>query len=160
MSALMKLAEAHGHTVSGSDRAKDGHNPDNVKGADLVVYTNAVKNDNCELAVARCMGIPSVERARFLADMSRLYGTCVAVAGCHGKSTTTAMTGYALSSLNPTVHVGAQGASKIGDRYIFVTEACEYNRSFLKLSPDIAVVLNVAYDHPDSYESESALEKA
>ena len=156
----MNLSESLGHVVSGSDRDLIGHDPQNVIGADLVVYTNAVKNDNCELSEAKKLGIKTVERAKFLAELSRLYDKCVAVAGCHGKSTATAMTGAALASLYPTVHVGASGASKIGGKDIFITEACEYNKSFHFLSPDIGVVLNVAYDHPDFYKTERALKNA
>lgn len=156
----MELAASFGHTVSGSDRDLLGHDPKNVTGSDLVVYTNAVKQDNCELKEAKKLGIKTVERAEFLGDLSRLYDKCVAVSGCHGKSTSTAMTGAALEFLSPTVHVGALGASKIGGRDIFVTEACEYNKSFHFLSPDIGVVLNVAYDHPDFYKTEAELKSA
>lgn len=153
----MDLTKSLGFFVSGSDRALSGHDPENVKNADLVVYTNAVKNDNCELKAARELGVKTVERAQYLADISARYEGCVAIAGCHGKSTTTAMTGAALFSLDPTVHVGAENASRIGSKSIFVTEACEYNRSYLKLSPSVGVVLNVAYDHPDCYKTEDEL---
>lgn len=157
MRALGELAHSFGHTVTGSDRALGEHSPENVKGCDLVVYTNAVAPDNCELAAARAAGIPTIERAEYLGEISRAYGTVVAFAGCHGKSTATAMTGAALTSLYPTVHVGAVGASKIGSKRIFVTEACEYNRSFLHLKPDIGVILNIGYDHPDCYPTKAAL---
>lgn len=156
----MDLTKSLGFYVSGSDRELSGHAPENIKNADLVVYTNAVKNDNCELKAARERGIKTVERAQYLADISAHYGKCVAIAGCHGKSTTTAMTGAALFSLDPTVHVGAAGASKIGSKSVFVTEACEYNRSFLKLSPSVGVVLNAAYDHPDCYKTEDELRES
>ncbi len=160
MSALADLTRSFGHNVTGSDRNLFGHDPKNIEGKDLVVYTNAVKDDNPELAAARRAKIKTVERAQYLADIAKNYSESVAVAGCHGKSTTTAMTGAALYSLDPTVHVGAADASKIGGTRVFVTEACEYNRSFLKLSPTVAAVLNVAYDHPDCYKTERELEES
>lgn len=159
MQALKALASARGHTVTGSDIVT-GHSPDNVKDCDLVVYTSAVPSDNCELRAARRRGIPTVERATYLAEISRFFSKTVAISGCHGKSTTTAMTGAALGALMPTVHVGVAGCSVVGSEKLFITEACEYNRSFLKLSPDIGVVLNVGFDHPDCYKDEADITSA
>ncbi len=151
MRALAELAESRGHTVTGSDAAADGHRAENVDGADLVVYTNAVKSDNCELVRARALNIPTIERAEYLGEISRTYDTVIAVSGCHGKSTAAAMLGAAFGSKSPTVHVGVDGASRVGGGKYFITEACEYRSSFLKLSPDVGIVLNVGYDHPDYY---------
>ena len=157
MQALAVAAAARGHTVSGSDNSLCGHDPKNVEGADLVVYTCAVPQSNCELVRAKQLGIPTIERAVYLGEMSRSYGKVVAIAGCHGKSTTTAMTGCAFSSVRPTVHVGVAGGSKVGSDRFFITEACEYKSNFLHLSPDVGVVLNVGYDHPDFYRNEQQL---
>ncbi len=160
MRALSELAESFGHSVSGSDLGLCGHDAHNVDGADLVVYTNAVPPGNVELKRAKFLGIPVIERAEFLGEVAANYSKVIAVAGCHGKSTTAAMLGAALSSLNPTLHVGASGASRVGSRKLFITEACEYKSSFLRLDPDIAVVLNVGYDHPDFYRDGNAVVQA
>lgn len=157
MRALADAAASRGHTVTGSDRLLNGHAPQNVDGCDLVVYTNAVPKDNCELAQAKKSGIPTIERAEYLGELSRTYGTTIAVAGCHGKSTATAMLGAAFAERNATVHVGVANGSKIGADKYFITEACEYRASFLHLSPDVGIVLNVQYDHPDFYKDEAAV---
>ncbi|MCH5161055.1 MAG: UDP-N-acetylmuramate--L-alanine ligase [Clostridiales bacterium] len=160
MRALSELAETFGHTVTGSDANLSGHNEHNVDGANLVVYTNAVPQDNVELKRARFLGIPTIERATYLGEVAANYRDVIAVAGCHGKSTTAAMLGAAFSPLNPTLHVGAFGASHVGGRKFFITEACEYKGSFLHLKPDIAVILNIGYDHPDYYRDKSDVTKA
>lgn len=157
MRALAEFAASRGNTVTGSDRTKGGHDPKNVEGCDLVVYTNAVHDDNCELVRAKQLGIPTIERAAYLGELSRTYGKVIAVAGCHGKSTATAMLGAAFAERNATVHVGVADGSKVGADKFFITEACEYRASFLHLSPDIGVVLNVGYDHPDFYKDEASL---
>lgn len=159
MRALAEFVAARGHTVTGSDRDDGGHDARNVDGCDLVVYTNAVPQDNCELARARALGIPTVERAEYLGELSRAYRNVVAIAGCHGKSTATAMLGAIFGS-RATVHVGVAGASRLGSDEFFITEACEYRESFLRLTPDVGVVLNVQFDHPDYYRDEAALIKA
>ncbi len=160
MRALSELAESFGHSVTGSDAKLLGHNAHNVDGADLVVYTNAVPPDNVEIERAKFLGIPTIERAEFLGEVAANYSKVIAVAGCHGKSTTASMLGAAFSSLDPTLHVGALGASHVGSKKIFITEACEYKSSFLRLDPDIAVVLNVGFDHPDFYRDGNAVVQA
>ena len=160
MRALSLLAISRGHTVTGSDRTLIGHDEKNIDGADLVVYTNAVGEDNCEVCAARKRGIPTVERAAYLGEVSRLYDKTIAVSGCHGKSTTAAMLGVALSDLRPTVHVGVSGSSHIGGQKYFITEACEYRKSFLHLSPSLGIILNVGFDHPDCYKSLDELKEA
>lgn len=157
MRALSVAAASRGNTVTGSDSALSGHSPQNVENCDLVVYTNAIPQNNCELQRAKELGIPTVERAEYLGELSKTYGKVVAVAGCHGKSTTTAMLGAAFSDRNATVHVGVAGGSRIGSDRYFITEACEYRASFLHLAPDVGVVLNVQYDHPDFYGSETEI---
>lgn len=157
MQALASFASSRGHTVTGSDSLIDGHNPKNVEDADLVVYTCAVPPDNCELLRAKELKIPIVERAVYLGEIAATYGNVIAIAGCHGKSTTTAMTGAALCRRLPTVHVGVSGGSAVGSDKFFVTEACEYKSNFLHLTPDVGVVLNVGYDHPDYYQTEEQL---
>ena len=124
---------------------------------DLVVRTAAVNDANAEIAAAREMGVPTRFYAELLGEvMAERVG--VAVAGTHGKSTTTAMLAYALTrcGLDPSFVVGGSvpqlgGGSKSGTGNVFVAEACEYNRSFLNLSPTVAVVTNVEADHLDTY---------
>lgn len=160
MRALARLTESFGHKVTGTDAATTGHDSAAVENAELVVYTNAVPQDNCELVRARELNIPAIERAAYLGEISKAYDTVAAVAGCHGKSTATAMLGAACRSLLPTVHVGVKDCSIIGGRDLFITEACEYNRSFLRLRPSLGIVLNVGYDHPDCYRTERELTAA
>lgn len=124
---------------------------------DLVVRTAAVGNDNEELAVARNFGLPTILYAELLGQiMAERLG--IAVAGTHGKSTTTAMLAYALTrcGLDPSFVVGGivpqlGGGSHSGTGAVFVAEACEFNRSFLNLSPRVAVVTNIEADHLDTF---------
>lgn len=159
MSVLAELERARGNVVTGSDLALGGHDAKNVEGCDLVVYTNAIKPDNPELVRAREKGIPTVERAQLLGSLAATYDNVIAVAGCHGKSTTTSMIGGVFSERDATVHVGAVG-SRIGGRKYFITEACEYNKSFLYLHPTVGVVLNIEFDHPDCYKDTRVMEEA
>lgn len=173
MSGLARLMLARGYKVTGSDRDAShttdsliaegipvaiGHRPENVSGADLVVYTAAVPPDNPELAACGPLNIPAVERAAFLGDLSREYARCVAVSGTHGKTTVTSMLAQTLvgAGLNPTVHIGGEipewGSNvRVGGRDLFVTEACEFRAAFLHLEPTVALVLNVEEDHLDYY---------
>ncbi len=154
MSGLMRLTSSFGVEVSGSDAFLSGHSESNVIGADVVVYSSAIKSDNVELAYAIKNGIKVVERAEFLGKLSREYARVIAVAGTHGKTTVTGMMQKAFDVERPTVHLGGKidGESvKIAKRRLFITEACEYKRSFLHLNPTVAVVLNVEMDHPDYY---------
>lgn len=173
MSALAVLASQSGAWVSGSDREKSrtleklarsglkvyvGHDNSVVASSDLVVYSSAVGDDDPELKFARTNRIRCMERKAFLALMAKECKTCVAIAGSHGKTTTTAMLCWALGNLGVAFrgHVGGI-VNGIGANYadngkdVFVTEACEYKRSFLALEPTIGVILNSAYDHPDTY---------
>ena len=150
MARLADFCRRSGASVSGSDKTLSGHSADNVRGADLVVYTGAVGADNPERAEAARLHIPTLSRAELLGRIAAEFPCSVGVAGCHGKTTTTALIGHALTPPAPEVHVGGDCAFPAGSG-IFVTEACEYQRSFLQLKPSIAVVLNVALDHTDCY---------
>ncbi|MCL1944575.1 MAG: Mur ligase family protein [Firmicutes bacterium] len=161
MAQLMKLVEAQGIETSGSDVLLSGHNAINVSGADVVVYTSAINCDNVELVEARRLGIPRIERAALLGQISQNYGCIVAIAGAHGKTTTTTMIGATLSKRRATIHVGGDsvgigGNCVLGKQY-FVTEACEYRRNFLHLKPTVGVILNFALDHIDYYKDEADL---
>lgn len=173
MSALAKFALLSGKTVSGSDVFYNnevvtlnqwgadvwiGHEPERLVDVDLVVYTVAVPDSDPELVYARQMGIPAIARHHFLKEISKNYETVIAVAGTHGKTTTTGMLAsiFKASGLPFTAHIGGNIKGGIGnliykgDRF-FITEACEYKKSLLGLNPHIAVVLNVEEDHPDTY---------
>lgn len=171
MSALAELLVRRGMRVTGCDQlasgiadlervgvsVKSGHDPAHLRGARAAVYTSAMPTDHPELVHARTLGVPLVRRAEALAECCA-GGTLIAVAGTHGKSTTTVMTTEALAAagLSPTGVVGARvkawnGNLKYGGETTFVVEADEYDRSFLALWPQVAVVTNVEADHLDIY---------
>jgi len=186
MSALALLARRRGVAVTGCDREPDGpgaasssadvrrsggvvlagHDPSHVDGVRAVVVTAAVPPDHPELARARALGIPIVRRADALAA-AIAPGRVVAVAGTHGKTTTTVMTTEALTAagLDPTGIAGGRVASwggntRFGGDAVFVVEADEYDKSFLALSAEVAVINNVEADHLECYGSLDALEEA
>ena len=171
MRALAELYARRGFKVSGCDGHPEtaaelaqfgitvyhGHSPSHVEGMNEVIVTSAMRKDNPELACARELGIPVTRRAEALGKAIS-GGKVVAIAGTHGKTTTTVLATSALSSagLQPTGiaggRVGAWGGNLNyqGDS-IFVVEADEYDRSFLALKPDVAVITNVEADHLDIY---------
>jgi UDP-N-acetylmuramate--alanine ligase len=172
MSAIAEVLLAQGLAVSGSDLVASevtsrlersglvfwcGHAAEHVEGADLVVVSSAVGPDNPEVAAARRHGIAVVRRAEMLGELMRLkYG--IAVAGTHGKTTTTSMVGSVLTDagFDPTVLVGGRlrvsgTGARLGLSDYLVAEADEYDRSFLTLAPIIAVVTSVDRDHLDTY---------
>jgi UDP-N-acetylmuramate--alanine ligase len=172
MSALAELFTLRGVVVTGCDAHPDnapdlprrgidvqtGHSPDHVSGARALVVTSAMPKNHPELARARELGIPVVRRAEALGEATA-GATLVGVAGTHGKSTTTVMTTDALAAagLEPTGYVGARvtswgGNLRAGSGGLFVVEADEYDRSFLALSPTVAVVTNLEADHLDIYD--------
>ncbi|MGD2124826.1 MAG: UDP-N-acetylmuramate--L-alanine ligase [Desulfobacteraceae bacterium] len=173
MSGIAELLLNLGYEVSGSDlkdsavtkRLSDlggkiftGHSKENIEGADVVVYSSAVPDDNPEIGEARERYIPVIPRAEMLAELMRLkYG--VAVAGAHGKTTTTSMIASILMSgnLDPTVVIGGRldiwGGSnaKLGQGEFLVAESDESDGSFMVLSPTIGVVTHIDYEHMDYY---------
>ena len=140
-------------------RFQEGHAAANVAGAHVVVTSTAVRPDNPEVVEARRAGIPVIPRAEMLAELMRLkYG--VAVAGSHGKTTTTSMVALVLDKggLDPTVVVGGRlgvlgSGARLGKGDFMVAEADESDRSFLKLSPTVAVVTNIDREHLDTYRT-------
>lgn len=179
MSALALIARSRGVAVSGCDTGPSGardapsgisvapeHDPGHVADVQAVVYTSAVPEQHPELVAARSLGIPVLKRAVALGELVR-HGKTVAVAGTHGKTTTTAMITIALQAVgrDPTGIVGGRvagwnGNAVVGQSDLFVVEADEYDRSFLQLQPEIAVVNNVEADHLECYGSTEALECA
>jgi UDP-N-acetylmuramate--alanine ligase len=181
MSGIAEILLTLGYSVSGSDLRRssiterlaslgasvyDGHAAANVVGAGVVVASSAVGEANPEIAEARRRKIPVIQRAEMLAELMRLkYG--IAVAGMHGKTTTTSMIAAVLAAggLDPTVVVGgridAMGSNaRLGTSQYLVAEADESDRSFLKLSPILAVVTNLDREHMDCYRDMADVEEA
>src|SRR5438094_9478588 len=137
----------------------DEHRAENVSGAEVVVASSAIAHDNAELVEAHALHIPVIQRAEMLAELMRLkYG--IAIAGMHGKTTTTSMVAAVLAAggLDPTVVVGgrvdAMGSNaRLGKSHYLVAEADESDRSFLKLSPILSVVTNIDREHMDCYQN-------
>jgi UDP-N-acetylmuramate--alanine ligase len=172
MNGIAEVLLNLGYNVSGSDlqeneatqrlvrlgaRIAVGHRPENVREADVVVISSAVHEDNVEVRKARALKIPVIPRAEMLAELMRMkYG--IAVAGAHGKTSTTSMTALVLlaGGYDPTIIVGGRlntiGANaKLGEGDFIVAEADESDRSFLYLSPFIAVLTNIDEEHLDQY---------
>lgn len=142
-----------------------GHDPAHLEGVDLVVISSAVKRDSPEVAAARELKIPVVRRAEMLGEIMRLKRG-VAIAGTHGKTTTSAMTASVLNAggLDPMLIVGGvlrdiSSSAQLGSGDFLVVEADEYDRSFLTLHPEIAVVTNIEIDHLDIYDGLEDIQK-
>jgi UDP-N-acetylmuramate--alanine ligase len=172
ISSIARVLLEKGYTVSGSDRSLsplalelqkagvtiyEGHAPEHIKGADMVVRSSAISDDNVEVMEARKLNIPVLKRSDFLGSlMEKNIG--IAVAGSHGKTTTSALMAWSLYrlGLDPSYILG--GVSKnlginahAGSGDYFVVEADEYDRMFLGLNPGAILITNVEYDHPDCY---------
>lgn len=172
MSAIAKVLLEMGYHVSGSDvhksdtthnlerlgaRVYQGHAGENVKGADAIVISSAISENNAEIMAARDMKIPIFHRAEMIAEMMQSQKG-IAVAGAHGKTTTTSMIALMMEKLgeDPTIIIGGElhdigGNAKLGAGEYIVAEADESDGSFLKLAPVIAVVTNIEEDHMDFY---------
>ena len=174
MSALAEFCATLGKEIYGYDKTRNercarlekigkikySSTPDNVKGMDLVVYTNAIDDKCYEYRQAKRRGIPLISRANFLGYLISLHKRSIGVSGMHGKSTVTAMLGHIFytANENPTVFCGAEmmnfGSNfRLGGRTCCIFEACEYQNSFLSLPRTDGVVLNIDYDHPDFFSS-------
>ncbi len=181
MSGIAEILLTMGYTVSGSDlrrsavterllgmgaRLFEGHAEANVAAADVVVTTSAVGEGNAEVREARARKIPVIQRAEMLAELMRLkFG--IAVAGMHGKTTTTSMVAAVLAGggLDPTVVVGGRvdalgSNARLGSSQYLVVEADESDRSFLKLSPVLGIVTNLDREHMDCYRDLADIEAA
>ena len=144
-----------------------GHQAENIQGADCVIRTAAVHNDNPEIAAARSAGIPVFERAQAWGVIMRAYKNAVCVAGTHGKTTTTSMLTHILveAQWDPTVMIGGylpllHAGHKVGNGDTILLESCEYCDSFLNFAPTLAVILNVEADHLDYFKDLSDVQKS
>ncbi|MCO6473139.1 MAG: UDP-N-acetylmuramate--L-alanine ligase [Melioribacteraceae bacterium] len=173
MSGLAEILWSRGFKVSGSDIALsevtnrlsdlgmeiyEGHSPENLKDVDVLVYSSAVNLKNPEVKAAMDLKIPVIKRSEMLAETMRMkYG--IAIAGTHGKTTTTSMVGLVLTKagIDPTIIVGGKLSglggtnARLGKGEYIVVEADEFDRSFLKLTPSIAVITNLEKEHLDIY---------
>ncbi len=181
MSGIAEVLKTRGYTVRGSDvsdsanvmRLREqgiavsiGHKAENIEGADVVVVSSAIKRDNPELVAARAKRLPVVRRAEMLAELMRLK-SCVAIAGTHGKTTTTSLVAALLDAggLDPTVINGgiinAYGTNaRLGAGDWMVVEADESDGTFLKLPADVAVVTNIDPEHLDHFHTFEAVQEA
>jgi UDP-N-acetylmuramate--alanine ligase len=172
LSAIARVLLERGVPVSGSDRQASkvtraleaagarviiGHQAENIQGASLVVRSSAVADDNPEVQAAIAAGVPVLKRADYLAELTGQQRV-IAIAGTHGKTTTTSMIAWMLTTLgqDPSYIVGGDVSNlgtnaHAGSGDYFVIEADEYDRMFLGLTPEIAVVTNIEHDHPDCY---------
>lgn len=183
MSALALLLNSFKIKITGSDAKYDsiinilnknnidvyiGHKPENISNnCELVVYTGAVSMDNVEIKYAINNNIPIIERSELLGCICNLYNNIIAIAGTHGKTTTTAIIAeiFEMANLNPTVHLGGISDAynsnlKIGSTNYFITEACEYKNSFRYINSNTCIITSTDPDHLDSYNSVAELKKA
>ncbi len=174
MSGLAMIMKNLGYEVQGSDAKTGqftaalekngiipfiGQQAENVEGADIIVYTAAIKPTNPEFSKAKELGLPMLERSEMLGIISEGYGRTIGVAGCHGKTTITSMLALITQECNvdPTVHVGGMvdwmgSGVRLGKSDLFITEACEYVRSFMTLHPSYIIINNIDDDHLDYFK--------
>jgi UDP-N-acetylmuramate--alanine ligase len=175
MYPLSQILQGKGYSLTGSDNNETatldavrkmgikvflGHNAENVEGADLVIYSAAIMQDNPELSAARAKGIETRERAELLGLVTSWYNNAICVSGTHGKTTVSSMlTQIFLSAeVDLSAVIGGKlkaigGSGKSGTSEIMVCEACEFNDTFLRLYPDVSVILNIDEDHLDYFKT-------
>ena len=182
MSGLAGYLQELGYTVTGSDRTAShktehlqergirvsiGQRAENVHGADVIVYSAAISQENPERAEAERLGIPQIERCDLIGQLMEGYPFAIGVSGTHGKTTTTSMLAQAFmqAGADPTIHIGGEldfigGSTRVGGDHDFICEACEYNASFLHFKPTVAIILNIDEDHLDFYKDIDDIEAA
>lgn len=153
--------EAHGIPVA------IGHRGENIQGAECLIRTAAVHNDNPEIAAARAAGIPVFERAQAWGEIMKSYKNAICISGTHGKTTTTSMLTHILmeANLDPTVMIGGylpllHAGHRVGHGDTILMESCEYCDSFLNFFPTLAVILNVEADHLDYFKDLQDIQKS
>lgn len=182
MSGLAGLLKDEGYEVSGSDKTAShktehlqekgiavhiGHSAENVRDADVIVYSAAISPENPERREAARLGIPEIERCDLIGQLMDGSRFAVSISGTHGKTTTTSMLAQAFLSagLDPTIHIGGEldfigGSTRRGDGADFICEACEFRESFLHFKPTVAVITNIDEDHLDFYGDIDHIEAA
>lgn len=175
MCPLAEILHSKGYILTGSDNNESdplkrvkalgvkvfmGHSAENIEGAELVVYSAAISRDNPEIVAAQKKGIPTMERSVMLGALTRRYDNVIGVCGTHGKTTVTSMITHILilNKMDPTAVIGGKlplinSNGIAGNSEIMVCESCEFVDTFLQLSPDIAVLLNIDNDHLDYFKT-------
>lgn len=174
MCPLAEILHNKGYELTGSDNNESdplervkkfakvslGHKAENVNGAQLVIYSAAISNDNVELQQARKLNIPIMERSHVLGSLSRMYDNVIGISGTHGKTTTTSMLTQILiyGKKDPSAIIGGKlplvdHYGVVGNSDTLVIESCEFKDTFLQLSEDIAVLLNIDNDHLDYFKT-------
>lgn len=175
MCPLAEILLSEGYEITGSDNNPGdnidklrslgvhitmGQKADNIKGAEMIVYTAALLSDNEELVAAKASGIPTFERSKLFGAITRMYSNCIGISGTHGKTTATSMLTQILitADKDPTAVIGGKlplidSHGRVGKSETMVCEACEFVDTFLDLSPDVAVILNIDADHLDYFKT-------
>lgn len=175
MCPLAEILHAEGYDLSGSDnnesdilkRIRDlgipvylGQRAENIEGAQMIVYTAALLKDNPELVAAKQSGIPTFERQKLFGAITTMYSNCICIAGTHGKTTVTSMLTQIMigAKKDPTAVIGGKlpltnSYGVVGHSDNMVCEACEFVDTFLDLSPDVSVILNIDEDHLDYFKT-------
>ncbi|MEG1614786.1 MAG: UDP-N-acetylmuramate--L-alanine ligase [Oscillospiraceae bacterium] len=175
MCPLAEILLSEGYEITGSDnntgdnidklrslgvKITMGQSEENIKGAEMIVYTAALLSDNVELVAAKSSGIPTFERSKLFGAITRMYSNCIGICGTHGKTTATSMLTQILltADLDPTAVIGGKlplidSHGRAGKTETMVCEACEFVDTFLDLSPDVAVILNIDADHLDYFKT-------
>ncbi len=173
MYPLVQILHKEGYQISGSDNNETdtlaaerkmgvtvylGQRPENLDGAELIVYSAAIMADNPELIAAKASGVPIMERAELLGIVTARYSNALCVSGTHGKTTTSSMLTQILfeAGLDPSAVIGGKlpligGSGRAGSSELMVCEACEFVDTFLRLYPDTAIILNIDNDHLDYF---------
>ncbi len=182
MSGLAGLLHSEGYIVTGSDKTLShkvehlqqlgikvtvGHDPINVHGADVIVYSAAISPENPERAEAAKLGIPQIERCDLIGQLMSGSRFAVGVSGTHGKTTTTSMLAQCFinAGVDPTIHIGGEldfigGSTHRGKDDDFICESCEFRESFLHFKPTVAVITNIDEDHLDYFRDIDHIESA
>ena len=175
MSAIAETLHNWEHIVTGSDASQSeitdklnahgikttiGHDLENAKKADLIIYSAAINDSDPEMVIARENNVPIVGRGQFVGYLTKLYKEAICISGTHGKTTTTSMISicFVNAEKDPTIEVGAildpiGGNYRVGNSEYFILESCEYKGNFLKFFPNTEVILNIDNDHLDYYKS-------
>lgn len=182
MSGIATILKKWGFYVTGSDASESelveklknngisvviGHDLDNLRKADLVVYSAAISHDDIEMQEARRLNIETMERSTFLGILTKGYRDTISISGTHGKTTTTSMISVCFMEAHkdPTIQVGAilkqiDGNYRVGNSEYFILESCEYVESFLKFHPRTEIILNIDNDHLDYFKDLDHVKKA
>ncbi len=182
MYPLAQILHSQGYYLTGSDNNETatlqavrdmgipvflGHSPENIKGADLIVHTAAIMADNPELCAAKASGVMTIERSELLGLVTSWYSKAFCVSGTHGKTTTSSMLTLILlaAGIDTSAVIGGKlrnigGSGRAGGSDYMVCEACEFVDTFLKLFPDISVILNIDRDHMDYFKTMDNLKRS